>query len=132
MRLQGLERALVQVDERLKRLNAERSTLDAAPIQESVAEADLDLETLGAEQAEYQARLQTVDRELQALREQRSGLEASLHETRQQLQSARGRLSSLETLQQAALRQDDVELNGWLKQRGFDQDQTEYRTRAIS
>jgi len=121
VRLQGLERALVQVDERLKRLNAERSTLDAAPIQESVAEADLDLETLGAEQAEYQARLQTVDRELQALREQRSGLEASLHETRQQLQSARGRLSSLETLQQAALRQDDVELNGWLKQRGFDQ-----------
>ncbi|WP_428309226.1 chromosome segregation protein SMC [Hydrocarboniphaga sp.] len=121
VRLQGLERALLQVEERLKRLNGERATLDATPIQESVEEADIDLERLGAEQAEYQTRLQTVDRELQTLREQRSGLEASLHETRQQLQSARGRLSSLETLQQAALRQDDAELNGWLKQRGFDQ-----------
>ncbi len=120
VRAQGLDRALFQVDERLKRLSTERGTLNAGPIEVSVAEADRDLEQLAAEQSAMQARLQSLDRDLQGLREQRSSLEASLHEARQQLQAARGRLSSLETLQQAALRQDDVELNAWLRRRGLD------------
>ena len=121
VRLQGLERAQFQIDERVKRLVNEQSALNAGPIQISLEEADLDLEQLSAEQAEMQDRLQVLDRDLQAQREQRSALESSLHETRQLLQSARGRLSSLETLQQAALRQDDADLANWLKSRGHQQ-----------
>lgn len=121
VRLQGLERAQFQIDERVKRLVNEQGALNAGPIQISLEEADLDLEQLSAEQAEMQDRLQILDRDLQTQREQRSALESSLHETRQQLQSARGRLSSLETLQQAALRQDDADLANWLNARGHQQ-----------
>src|SRR3546814_14598927 len=56
-----------------------------------------------------------MDEELQQLRDERTAAETALHETRQSLQSAQGRMSSLETLQQAALRQDDAELNQWLR-----------------
>src|SRR3546814_9147310 len=46
------------------------------------------------------------------LTDERTAAETALHETRQSLQSAQGRMSSLETLQQAALRQDDAEQIG--------------------
>ncbi|GAC1625477.1 MAG: hypothetical protein NVS9B10_12420 [Nevskia sp.] len=121
MRVQGQERALVQIEERLRRLGAERSALDAAPIQSSLAEADSELEALEAELAETQARLQAADAELQTAREQRSAIETALHESRQALQSARGRQASLETLQQAALREDDAELGNWLRAQGLGQ-----------
>ncbi|MGQ0502494.1 MAG: chromosome segregation protein SMC [Panacagrimonas sp.] len=119
VRVQALERAQFQLDERHKRLAAESAVLDAAPIQASLADADTELKKLEAEMADGQARLQSLDRDLSTLREQRAALDGGLHESRQQLQSARGRLSSLETLQQAALRQDDAELSAWLRQRGI-------------
>ncbi|MGQ0696643.1 MAG: chromosome segregation protein SMC [Panacagrimonas sp.] len=117
VRVQGLERAQFQLEERYKRLAAESTGLDAAPIQASLLDADSDLQRLEADLSDGQSRLQALDRDLAALREQRASLDGGLHESRQQLQSARGRLSSLETLQQAALRQDDAELASWLRQR---------------
>jgi chromosome segregation protein len=117
--VQGLDRACRQIDERLQRLQGERGGLDAAPIQAALSAADTELLTLDAELGEAQSRLQLADRELQALRDRRAAVEAVLHESRQALQSARGRFASLETLQQAALREDDVELGGWLRQHGW-------------
>jgi chromosome segregation protein len=119
VRIQGLERAQVQIDERYRRLAAESSGLDATPIQSSLFDADADIGRLDAEIAQAQERLQILDRDLQTLRDQRADLESRLHEARQQLQSAQGRLSSLETLQQAALHQDDAELGAWLRQNGL-------------
>ena len=116
VRVQQLDRARFMLDERHKRLSSEHGALNAAPIQSSLLEADTELTTLQTELADAQAQLQNVDQQLSTLREQRSALEGRLHEDRQALQSARGRLASLETLQQAALRQDDAELNQWLRQ----------------
>lgn len=116
VRVQQLERARFQADERHKRLEAERGALNIEPVRNSLAEADIELESLGAELAEAEERLQAADGELQQLRDDRTQAEAALHETRQSLQSARGRVASLETLQQAALRQDDASLNQWLQQ----------------
>ena len=121
VRVQGLERAHGQAEERHRRLQTERSSLDAAPIQASLFAVDNELGTLEQELAEAQERLQSADRELQGLREQRSTTEGALHESRQALQSARGRLASLETLQQAALREDDAELGNWLRGHGWAQ-----------
>ncbi|MGQ0622712.1 MAG: chromosome segregation protein SMC [Panacagrimonas sp.] len=120
VRVQGIERAQFQIEERYRRLGAERSALDAAPIQASLNEADAELQRLDADLAVNQGRLQALDQSLAALREQRAVLDAGLHESRQQSQAARGRLSSLETLQQAALGQDDAELAGWLRQQDLD------------
>ncbi len=117
VRVQSLERAQFQLEERHKRLAAESAGLDAGPIQSSLFEADADLKRLDSELAEDQGTLETIDRDLTGLREQRAALDGGLHESRQQFQSAKGRLSSLETLQQAALRQDDAELANWMRQR---------------
>jgi chromosome segregation protein len=119
VRVQGQERSLQQIEERLRRLTGERAALDSAPIRDSLGEADIELAMLDEELAEAQARLQDADAELQAAREQRNVVEAGLHESRQALQSARGRQASLETLQQAALREDDAELGAWMRQRGY-------------
>jgi len=118
-RLQGLERAAQQVEERQRRLEQERGSLDATPLQTSLFDADADLQTLEREITNAQTALQSIDEELQGLREQRATRDAALHEARRALQDARGREASLETLQQAALRQDDAALGQWLDQRGW-------------
>lgn len=116
VRVQQLERARFQGEERLKRLESELGGLNIAPVQASLGEADRELQSLGEELQQAEARLHAMDEELQRLRDERASAETALHETRQALQSARGRVASLETLQQAALRQDDAELNQWLRQ----------------
>ena len=116
VRVQQLERAQFQIEERHKRLISEQQSLNVGPIQSSLLDVDAELTNLNNELSDAQSLLQSLDRNLQSLRDERSTAEASLHETRQQLQSARGRMASLETLQQAALRQDDVELSAWLRQ----------------
>jgi chromosome segregation protein len=121
VRVQTLDRALGQARERLEQLRAERGALDAAPIQSSLFDADSELETLNRELTDGQQRLQALDRQVQELRDQRSAEDGALHEARQALQGARGRLSSLETLQQAALREDDAELQAWLGAQGLAQ-----------
>ena len=121
VRVQTLDRSLAQTRERLERLRAERGTLDATPIQSSLFDADSELETLNRELSGAEARLQALDAQIEELRAARSSEEGALHESRQGLQGARGRLASLETLQQAALRQDDVELQGWLGGQGLSQ-----------
>ena len=119
VRVQQLDRARFMTDERHKRLSAEHGALNATPIQASLLEADTELTTLQTELADAQTALQQVDQQLSTLRDSRAALEGRLHEDRQALQSARGRLASLETLQQAALRQDDAELNQWLRQQNL-------------
>ncbi len=119
VRVQGMERAALQLDERLRRLSADRGALDLAPIQSSLLDVDEELAALEAQLGEAQEKLQGADRELQALREQRADVEQSLHASRQALADARGRQGSLETLQQAALRQDNADLVNWLKRSGF-------------
>ncbi|MFT4046072.1 MAG: chromosome segregation protein SMC [Solimonas sp.] len=116
VRVQQLERARFQGEERFKRLENELAALNIAPVQNSLNEADHELRSLGDELQAAEMRLQVMDETLQQLRDERTAAEAALHETRQSLQSARGRMASLETLQQAALRQDDAELNQWLRQ----------------
>ncbi|MGQ0587685.1 MAG: chromosome segregation protein SMC [Gammaproteobacteria bacterium] len=119
VRVQTLERALAQTQERLERLRSERSALDVAPIQSSLFDADSELETLNRELTDGQSRLADIDRQVQSLREARAAEDGALHEARAALQNARGRCASLETLQQAALRQDDAELQSWLQGQGL-------------
>ncbi|HVT36453.1 MAG TPA: hypothetical protein VHE37_12775, partial [Nevskiaceae bacterium] len=116
VRVQQLERARFQSEERYKRLESEHGSLNLQPIQSSLFDADTDLTNLAKEIEQAQARLAELDAELQRLRDERGQAEGALNETRQSLAAARGRMSSLETLQQAALRQDDAELSTWLRQ----------------
>jgi chromosome segregation protein len=116
MRVQQLERARFQGEERFRRMEAELNSIDVAPLQASVADVDAELASLAQDITDGQTRLTTLDSDLQALRDERGQVEGALHEARQALSSGRGRMASLETLQQAALRQDDAELSGWLRE----------------
>jgi chromosome segregation protein len=119
VRAQQLERSLVQLEERSGILSAEQSKLDAAPIQATLGQADAELKGIQRSLGDAQARLQELERRIQEVRDARSAAEGALHEARQSLQGTRGRFASLETLQAAALRQDDAELNAWLQQHGL-------------
>ena len=112
-----LERALQQVESRLAQLRDERASLEPEPLQQSLGETDRELTQLKQELELMQKRIDELDASLQRLRDERAASDSSLHEARQAQQSARGKVASLETLQQAALREDDDELRGWLSAR---------------
>ncbi len=114
----------------------DRQALDAERRREALSNerAGLDLEALAASFAQIQsqhdtqkASLDTLDQEVEArkqaltsLQDQQRAAQAELAEVRKQAQTARGRLSSLETLQHAALGQEQGAAIEWLKKQGLD------------
>ncbi len=121
VRVQALERARFQAQERLKRVEQELGGLNIEAVRQALQEAESELAVLQTQVTEQQQRLAEVDQQLSQVREARRGDETALHEARQQQQSVKGRLASLETLQQAAMRRDDAELNQWLQQQQLQQ-----------
>ncbi|TAM11321.1 MAG: chromosome segregation protein SMC [Nevskiaceae bacterium] len=117
--VQALENGARGLEQRHQRLQRERETLDEAPLQASLFEADAELEMLSHTIEAAQAQLAAHDQSLQALRAQGSVNEASLHDARHSAESLRGRVASLETLQQAALKVDDKALGRWLGEQGW-------------
>ncbi len=120
VRLQGLDRAKVQLDARQQRLQKERDALDATPIQRSLFDVDAELARLKTEIASLRAKLEASESGLLDSRQTRRALDQALNQSRQSLQHARGKLASLETLQQAALRRDDESYQAWLRQQNLD------------
>ena len=119
VRVRELERALKNLDERIERLGEEQKRLDVQPLQNSLFDVDQELARIKEELQVTQERIEALDKDLQQLRDERASVDSALHEARQSLQGARGKLSSLETLQQAALREDDDELQSWLAARNL-------------
>ncbi|WP_029891584.1 chromosome segregation protein SMC [Polycyclovorans algicola] len=113
VRVQALERARLQSEARLKRLTDEAATLDIDALLQALTGADHDAETLAASLAEGRARLGAMESQLSVLRDERRQDEQTLHHARQQLQDIKGRQASLETLQAAALRNDETALKQW-------------------
>lgn len=114
----------------------DRQALDAERRREILSNerAGLDLEALAASFAQIQSQhdtqkssLDTIDQEVEArkqaltsLQDQQRTAQAELAEVRKQAQTMRGRLSSLETLQHAALGQEQGAAVEWLRQQGLD------------
>lgn len=114
----------------------DRQALDAERRREALSNerAGLDLEALAASFAQIQSQhdaqkssLDTLDQEVEArkqaltsLQDQQRTAQAELAEVRKQAQTMRGRLSSLETLQHAALGQEQGAAVEWLRQQGLD------------
>lgn len=119
-RVDYLDRQILESDRRREALASERASLDLEALTEALEQArithdtrKLEIDTLGEHvEAGKQAAAELQDRQRTAQDE--------LAEVRKQAQSARGRLSSLETLQQAALGQEQGAAMAWLKARGLD------------
>lgn len=119
-RVDYLDRQALEADRRRQALKAERATLDldalAAAYQALFKEHQTKLAALEELNQVLAQRKQAVD----GFSEQQRTLQTELAEVRKAAQAARGRLSSLETLQQAALGQEQGAAVAWLKAHGLD------------
>ena len=119
-RVAYLDRQLLDAERRREKLTEERALLDLAALGEAFAALELRHEEQKAGidtlQEEVEARKQSVAE----LQESQRALQGRLSETRREAQEKRGRLASLETLQAAALGQEQGAAVAWLRQRGLD------------
>ncbi|MEH6556609.1 MAG: chromosome segregation protein SMC [Oceanicoccus sp.] len=119
-KIQHLELALQRIQQRIEKLEEEKESLTAGPIEEEieilseqVAEAELQNE-------EQQSLLHEHTEQINLHRETNNTLGDQLDEARNQLQSMRGRFASLEALQQAALGRQSGVINDWLQAHGLE------------
>ncbi len=119
-RVDYLDRQSLDADRRREQLGSERSALDLAALTEA-------FETIALRHEEQKAALDGLNEDLEQrkqaavdLQDQQRTAQNELSEVRKRAQEARGRLSSLETLQHAALGQEQGVAVEWLRQRGLD------------
>jgi chromosome segregation protein len=119
-RVDYLDRQALDAERRREQLSGERTGLDLAALAEAFASAqsqhDRQKSALDALTGEVETRKQAVADLQQRQRE----AQGELAEVRKETQDVRGRLSSLETLQHAALGQEQGAAVEWLRQRGLD------------
>ena len=119
-RVDYLDRQSLDADRRREQLAAERAAFDLAALAEAFA-------GLQSRHDEHKASLDGLTLELEQrkdaaveLQDQQRTAQNELSEVRKRTQESRGRLSSLETLQHAALGQEQGVAVEWLRQRGLD------------
>ena len=119
-RVDYLDRQAFEAERRREALAGERTGLDldalAAAFEQLQAQHDTQKESLDTLTEQVEAR----KRAAADVQEQQRATQAELSEVRKRAQEARGRLSSLETLQHAALGQEQGAAMTWLKARGLD------------
>ncbi len=119
-RVEHLEQGIAALGQRLDRQLAERQRLDGESPSQSLTDAQALVNRLASEMTGLRDDYSAAETEVARLRESRSEIDGVLNKTRQTLASAQGRLTSLEALQQAALREDDTDLQHWLETRQWD------------
>ncbi|MBL8257245.1 MAG: chromosome segregation protein SMC [Pseudoxanthomonas mexicana] len=119
-RVDYLDRQSLEADRRREVLAAERLGLDLEALASAFEQLQLQHDT-------QKESLETLTEQVEArkqgaadVQEQQRGTQTELSDVRKRAQEARGRLSSLETLQHAALGQEQGAAMSWLKARGLD------------
>lgn len=114
-RIQYLESSLEETRQRIARLKAEH--VDEEAFQKSARELQektAECQAIAAKVEKQQAELAGVEERLPQLRTKNSELGGNLDEIRRQIQQQSGALSSQQALHEAAMGQDDKELDAWL------------------
>ncbi|HEY0310813.1 MAG TPA: chromosome segregation protein SMC [Luteimonas sp.] len=119
-RVDYLDRQALEAERRREQLATERAGLDLAALSDTFAtlreQHDTQKAALDGMAAEVESRKQAVTE----LQDQQRAAQSELSDVRRQAQEKRGRLASLETLQHAALGQEQGAAVEWLRQRGLD------------
>ncbi len=119
-RVDYLDRQSLEAERRREALAGERTGLDldalAAAFEHLQLQHDTQKEALETLTEQVEARKQGAA----DVQEQQRATQTELSDVRKRAQEARGRLSSLETLQHAALGQEQGAAMSWLKARGLD------------
>ncbi len=119
-RVDYLDRQALDADRRREQLTGERSGFDLAALAAAFVAIQTGHDTQKAALDGLNTDLDTRKQAVTELQDQQRTAQTELAEVREQAQASRGRLSSLETLQHAALGQEQGAAIAWLRQRGLD------------
>jgi chromosome segregation protein len=115
-RLLHFEKSLARMNERIERLEQEKNNLIDGPEEQEILLLREQLAELDARHEDKQSQHDSVMESISKLRDGNAQLVQSLDESRLQLQALTGREASLQALQQAALGNQNAEINEWLAQ----------------
>ncbi|HDZ58072.1 MAG TPA: chromosome segregation protein SMC [Pseudomonas xinjiangensis] len=118
-RIRHLEQAVERFSERIQRLEEERNTLTAGPLDNELAELGEQIAELDLRSETDQQQLADLADRLQQERETLTALTQELNIRRGEIQRQNGRMASLEALQQAAL-DHGTGVRDWLQQHGLE------------
>ena len=119
-RVDYLDKQAFDAERRRETLATERTGLDLATLAEAFAQAQAQHDEQKAGLEGLTADLDTRKHAVTELQDQQRTAQNELSDVRKRAQEARGRLASLETLQHAALGQEQGAAVQWLKSRGLD------------
>lgn len=119
-RIEHLDRQTLDAERRREQLTNERIGLDLGALQESFATTQELHDTQKASLEGLASQVEERKAAVTALQDQQRSAQNELADVRKNAQAARGRLASLETLQHAALGQEQGAATAWLKARGLD------------
>lgn len=120
-RIEQLERQLQQLKQRLVRFQQEEQQLETHDFAAQLQPIELELAQLHESLALNQAERSQVDEQLVTQRQAQQQLQQKLEQQRIQFQNLQGKLAALQTLQQAALKQDDQAYQRWLSDHALNQ-----------
>ncbi len=114
-KISSLDNQLIRQSDRLKALKEESSTVIAKPISEELEELRLKQEEQNLIQEEKLVKLEET-KERQELQKQKSRIgQEKLNQIQSELHQAKGRRGSLQALQQAAMADDNEEIQEWFQ-----------------
>lgn len=119
-RVDYLDRQVLEADRRRETLQSERAGLDVDALEAAFEQLHIQHDTQKTALDELGEQVELRKQEVTAVQERQRAAQNELAELRKQANGVRGRLSSLETLQQAALGQEQGAAVAWLKARGLD------------
>jgi chromosome segregation protein len=119
-RIEHLDRQTLDADRRREQLTIERTGLDLSALSEAFGGLQSQHDTQKASLEGLTAQVEERKAGVTALQDQQRSAQTELADVRKNAQASRGRLSSLETLQHAALGQEQGAATAWLKSRGLD------------
>ncbi|NUS39315.1 MAG: chromosome segregation protein SMC [Lysobacter sp.] len=119
-RVEHLDRQTLDADRRREQLGSERAGLDLDSLSEALTGIRTQHDAQKASLDGLGAEVETRKRAVTELQDRQRATQNELAEVRKQAQASRGRLASLETLQSAALGQEQGAAATWLKARGLD------------
>jgi len=115
VKLSHLESQSQQLQQRLDKLQTEKSELSATDLQIEITTLHSGIELIETDREDLQQQLETVYQKIVGQREQVKQSHEKLHQDRSELQKVNGKITSLELLQQHAMGKDKKELVQWLE-----------------
>ncbi|SKA91900.1 condensin subunit Smc [Thiothrix eikelboomii] len=120
-RIEQLERQTQASQPRRDRLQQALAALEQDDFTAQQQGLMLELATTTAKQTFNQEQLEALNLQLQTQRQQQQQITQQIEQQRRQLSNLQGQLTAANTLQQAALKQDQPAYQGWLQSQALDQ-----------